>query len=182
MLLFFACLLCVCVVCCVFFLQFQLRPISTSANFWMLNFGTTKGGARRVEPPTQRKWGPEGWRPRSLRPRGWGRRVGARRVGVKGGVAILAQGSSHLSTGCDAVSRPVQEVSFMFPLRCRVMPRRGFPSMVAVVDGSTAAISAMASFTPTSSHPRDQAHNEVPVPKRQIGGSFFSVGSRVSQG
>ena len=30
----------------------RFRPISTSANFWMLNFGTTKGGA------------PEGWGPK----------------------------------------------------------------------------------------------------------------------
>ena len=32
--------------------QFPLRPISTSANFWMLNFWTTKG---------PKGWGPEGW-------------------------------------------------------------------------------------------------------------------------
>ena len=41
--------------------QFQLRPISTPANFWMLNFGP-----RRVEAQTCKKWGPEGWRPRRV--------------------------------------------------------------------------------------------------------------------
>ena len=41
----------------------QLRPISTSANFdlWMLNFGTTKGGALKGGSP---KGGPEGWGPK----------------------------------------------------------------------------------------------------------------------
>ena len=46
--------------------QFRLRPISTSANFWMLNFGTTKGG------------GPEGWRPKP-------RKSGAPKGGAEGG-------------------------------------------------------------------------------------------------
>ena len=35
----------------------RLRPISTSANFWILNFGTTKGRALKGG-------GPEGWRPK----------------------------------------------------------------------------------------------------------------------
>ena len=36
-------------------------------------------------------------------------------------------GSSHFSqTGCDGVSRPDEEVPFVFPLRRRVMPRRGW--------------------------------------------------------
>ena len=39
--------------------QFRLRPISTSANFWMLNFGTTKSGALKGG-------GPQGWRPRRV--------------------------------------------------------------------------------------------------------------------
>ena len=38
---------------------FRVRPISTSANFWMLNFGTTKCGAPKGGP--KKKWGPEGW-------------------------------------------------------------------------------------------------------------------------
>ena len=42
--------------------------MSTSANFWMLNFGTTQGGARRVGPQT----GPEGWSPEGRSPEGWG--------------------------------------------------------------------------------------------------------------
>ena len=41
--------------------QFRLRPISTSANLWMVNFWTTKCGASK------------GWRPRRVEPR----RVGA---------------------------------------------------------------------------------------------------------
>ena len=67
--------------------QFRLRPISTSGNFWMLNFGTTKGGApkggaqkggaqkaRRVEP---RRVEPRRVEPRRVEPR----RVEPRRVG-----------------------------------------------------------------------------------------------------
>ena len=43
------------------FVKKKIRPISTSAIFWMLNFGTTKGGPRRVEAQTNKKLGPEGW-------------------------------------------------------------------------------------------------------------------------
>ena len=39
--------------------QFRLRPILTSANFWMLNFGTWK------------KWSPEGWSAEGWSPEGW---------------------------------------------------------------------------------------------------------------
>ena len=58
--------------------------------------------------------------------------------------------------------------------------RRVVPSMVAVVDGSTAAISSVASFTPTSaaegirqrsrsqSTPSSHPHSEVPVPKPAV--------------
>ena len=47
--------------------QFRLRPISTSANFRMLNFWTTKGGAPkgwRPEAQTLKKLGPERWGPK----------------------------------------------------------------------------------------------------------------------
>ena len=44
-------------------LFFIVRSISTSANFWMLIFGTTEGGS--PERPKPRKSGsPEGWRPK----------------------------------------------------------------------------------------------------------------------
>ena len=62
--------------------QFPLRPISISANFWMLNLGTTKCGLRRVGPrrveaQTKKQWGAEGWEPRRVEPR----RVEPRRMG-----------------------------------------------------------------------------------------------------
>ena len=60
------------------FSQFRLRPISTSANFWMLNFGITKGGPKRGSPNLEKVW-PEGWKPkprksvgRRVGPEGWG--------------------------------------------------------------------------------------------------------------
>ena len=43
--------------------QFRLRPISTSANLWMVNFWTTKCGASK------------GWRPRRVEPEGWGPKI-----------------------------------------------------------------------------------------------------------
>ena len=64
----------------------RLRPISTSANFWMLNFWTTKGGA------------PKGWRvggrgggPRRVGQEGWG-------LPKDGGPERWAPEGSHLPT------------------------------------------------------------------------------------
>ena len=52
-----------------FFFFFRVRPTSTPANFWMLNFGTTKSGAPKGGGPGgQEGWGPEGWRPEGWRP------------------------------------------------------------------------------------------------------------------
>ena len=119
-------------------------------------------------------------------------------------------GSSHFGSsrfsqiGCDAVSRPLLEVSFV-PIETScdgaqgMTQRRVVPSMVAVVDGSTATISAMASFTPTSavegirqrSRSQSAPNSEVPVPQfprhgpgevGQVGGDTGACGSQCGQG
>ena len=51
--------------------QFRLR-ISTWANFWMLNFGTTKCGALEGwGGGSKKKWTPEGWSLEGWSPEGW---------------------------------------------------------------------------------------------------------------
>ena len=50
----------------------RLRPISTSANFWMLNFLTTKGGAPKGGGPNLEKVGSRSLGPRRVGPEGWG--------------------------------------------------------------------------------------------------------------
>ena len=55
----------------------RLRPISTSANFWMLNLGDKVWGPRRVRPKPGNSGAPKGGEPRRVEPR----RVEPRRVG-----------------------------------------------------------------------------------------------------
>ena len=61
----------------------QLRPISTSVNFWMLNFGTTKCGAPKGGAPkggaqkggAQKRGAPKGGGPEGWSPERWGPKI-----------------------------------------------------------------------------------------------------------
>ena len=71
--------------------QFRLRPISTSANFRMLNFWTTKGGAPKGGGRNLEKVGSHSLGPRRVEPR----KVGPRRVGGRPEISRFFSLSHH---------------------------------------------------------------------------------------